>query len=154
MTSLMGVFSSTSVVCASTRVAATAPMAAVARPASRRAGFFMVCLLGGPLNGHGAILVGSTDAGPLGILARDHAHPFATIANIAARPGMEINVVDPFSCNGYRLKGTARPSNARGQPAWRPLEPRPAVLPYGARWRRQPRCSRPARIELSGAPKP
>jgi hypothetical protein len=48
----------------------------------------MVCLLGGPLDGHGAFLVGSADAGALGILARDHAHTFATMANIAARPGM------------------------------------------------------------------
>jgi hypothetical protein len=30
------------------------------------------------------------------------------MANIAARPGMEINFVDRFSCNGYRFKGTAR----------------------------------------------
>ena len=42
------------------------------------------------------------------IVARDHAHTFATMANIAARPGMEINFVDPFSCNGYRFKGNAR----------------------------------------------
>jgi hypothetical protein len=41
-------------------------------------------------------------------VARDHAHTFATMANIAARPGMEINFVDPFSCNAYRFKGTAR----------------------------------------------
>jgi len=59
----------------------------------------MVCLLGGPLNGHGTFLVGSADAGALGIVARDHAHTFATMANIAARPGMEINFVDPFSCS-------------------------------------------------------
>jgi len=68
----------------------------------------MVCLLGGPLNGHGALLVGSADAGALGIVARDHAHTFANLANIATRPGMEINFVDPFGCNGYRFKGTAR----------------------------------------------
>ena len=49
-----------------------------------------------------------TDADALGIVARDHAHIFATLANIAARPGMEINFVDPFSSNGYRFKGTAR----------------------------------------------
>jgi hypothetical protein len=40
-------------------------MAAVARRASRRVSFFMVCLLGGPLDGHGAFLVGSADAGAL-----------------------------------------------------------------------------------------
>jgi len=66
-----------------------------------------VFLLGGPLNGHGAILVGSANAGALGIVARDHAHTFATMANTAARPGMESNFVDPFSCNGYRFKSTA-----------------------------------------------
>jgi hypothetical protein len=30
------------------------------------------------------------------------------MANIAARPGMGIDIVDPFSCNGNRFKGTAR----------------------------------------------
>jgi hypothetical protein len=70
-------------------------------------GFFMVCLLG-PLNGHGAFLVGSADAGALGTVARDHAHTFATMANIAARPGIEINFNDPFSCNGYHFKRTAQ----------------------------------------------
>jgi hypothetical protein len=47
----------------------------------------MVCLLGGLLDGQGALLVGPTDAGALGILARDHAHTFAIMANIAARSG-------------------------------------------------------------------
>jgi predicted pyridoxine 5'-phosphate oxidase superfamily flavin-nucleotide-binding protein len=32
----------------------------------------------------------------------------ATMANIAARPAMEINFVDPFARKGYRFKGTAR----------------------------------------------
>jgi len=41
-------------------------------------------------------------------VARDHAHTFATVANIVARSGMEINFVDPFGCNGYRFKRTAR----------------------------------------------
>lgn len=31
-----------------------------------------------------------------------------TMANIARRPAMEINFVDPFSRKGYRFKGTAR----------------------------------------------
>ena len=31
----------------------------------------------------------------------------ATIANLAANPAMEINVVDQFSRTGYRFKGTA-----------------------------------------------
>ncbi len=31
-----------------------------------------------------------------------------TMANIAGRPAMEINFVDPFSRKGYRFKGTAR----------------------------------------------
>ena len=33
---------------------------------------------------------------------------FATMANIAARSGMEMYFVDPFSCNGYCFKGTTR----------------------------------------------
>src|SRR5215472_11558691 len=105
MTSLMGVFSSASVVCASARVAATAPMAAVARPASWPVGFFMVCLLGGRLNGHGALLLGSADAGALGIVARDHAHTFATMANIAERPGMEINFVRSLQLRWLPFQG-------------------------------------------------
>lgn len=31
-----------------------------------------------------------------------------TMANIAHRPAMEINVVDPFARKGYRFKGSAR----------------------------------------------
>ena len=31
-----------------------------------------------------------------------------TVANLAANPAMEINVVDPFNRTGYRFKGTAR----------------------------------------------
>lgn len=31
-----------------------------------------------------------------------------TIANLAANPAMEINIVDPFSRAGYRFKGKAR----------------------------------------------
>jgi predicted pyridoxine 5'-phosphate oxidase superfamily flavin-nucleotide-binding protein len=31
-----------------------------------------------------------------------------TIANLAERPAMEVNFVDPFSRKGYRFKGTAR----------------------------------------------
>ena len=63
-----------------------------------------------------------TGADALGIVARDHAHIFATLANIAAWPGMEINVVDPFSSNGYRFKGAARimPKGARRSRASEP----------------------------------
>jgi len=31
----------------------------------------------------------------------------ATVANLAANPGMEINLVDPFNRKGYRFKGHA-----------------------------------------------
>jgi len=41
----------------------------------------MVCLLAGPLEGHGAFLVGSAGTRAL-IVARYHAHTFATMANI------------------------------------------------------------------------
>jgi hypothetical protein len=43
------------------------------------------------------------------------------MANIAARPGMEINFVVPFSCNGYCFKGTARivPKGALDLPSWK-----------------------------------
>jgi len=68
-----------------------------------------------------------TGADALGIVARDHAHIFATLANIAAWPGMEINVVDPFSSNGYRFKGAAR------------------IMPKGALVVREPRSLASAR---------
>ena len=44
----------------------------------------------------------------------------ATMANIAARPDMEINFVDPFARKGYRFKGTAR-IVARGAPEFAAL---------------------------------
>jgi len=65
----------------------------------------MVCLLGGRLNGHGALLLGSADAGALGIVARDHAHTFATMANIAERPGMEINFVRSLQLRWLPFQG-------------------------------------------------
>src|ERR1700736_4592672 len=95
MMSLIGVFSSFSL------VGASALAAAATRRASRRVGFFMACLLGCPLYGHGAFLVGSADAGVLRIQARDHAHTVATMTNIAViRPAQTVLSAPDFAGAG------------------------------------------------------
>jgi predicted pyridoxine 5'-phosphate oxidase superfamily flavin-nucleotide-binding protein len=51
-----------------------------------------------------------------------------TMANLGARPAMEINFVDPFSRKGYRFKGSARVV-AKGTPEFATLVARyPASL--------------------------
>jgi len=51
-----------------------------------------------------------------------------TMANLAARPAMEVNFVDPFVRKGYRFKGTARVV-AKGTPEFATLLARyPAAL--------------------------
>src|ERR1700730_15317889 len=81
--------------CVASALAAAAP-----RRASRRVGLFMACLLGCPLYGHGAFLVGSADAGVLRIQARDHAHTVATMTNIAViRPAQTVLSTPGFDCS-------------------------------------------------------
>lgn len=52
------------------------------------------------------------------VVFADLASP-TTVANLRARPAAEVNVVDPLSRKGYRLRGTAEV--IEGGPEWPPL---------------------------------